>query len=180
MNHHELQKWKLELATRAKKGVDFILAASILWFCMSFIWSLGVTTYTKSIWALIVGAFLLPLAYGVSKILKTDWKVKNNPLQSLGLWLHFAQLFYFPFLVFILLTLPDYFIMTYAIITGAHLCPYAWLYDDHSFVVTSGIISMGSLIIGLNVSPELMYIIPWFTAVILLVMAVYVLNFKTR
>lgn len=176
MNHQELQKWKLELALKAKRGVDFIVAASIVWFFIGYIWSMDMTAYNKSVWTFIVGSLLLPLAFGFSKILRTDWKVKNNPLQSLGLWLNFAQLFYFPFLVFILLTLPDYFIMTYAIITGAHLFPYAWLYDDNIYAITSGTISLGSLIIGLNVSSDMMCYIPLFTASILLLMFIYFLK----
>lgn len=178
MNHQELQKWKLELAVKALKGADFILAANMVWFGISYIWSLGLTSYNKSVWTFILGTLLLPLAFVFSKILRTDWKVKNNPLQSLGLWLNFAQLFYFPFLVFILLTLPEYFIMTYAIITGAHLFPYAWLYDDTLYAITAGIISLGSLILGLNLTPELMYYIPLFTAFILLLMSIYFLKSK--
>jgi len=170
MNHLELQKLKLELAIKSKKGTDFILAACFVWFSISYVWVIDGASYNKSVITFIVGALLLPLAFSLSKILKTDWKVDKNPLQPLGLWLNFAQLFYFPFLIFVLLTLPDYFVMTYAIITGAHLFPYAWLYDDISYAIIAGIISAASLIIGLNVSEEAMFFIPLFTAVSLLIM----------
>jgi len=170
MNHLELHKLKLELAVKSKKGADFILAACFVWFIITYIWFVGEESYNKSVITFMVGALLLPLAFSFSKILKTDWKVEENPLQPLGLWLNFAQLFYFPFLIFVLLTLPDYFVMTYAIITGAHLFPYAWFYDENSYAILAGIISASSLIIGLNVSAEAMFYIPLFTAISLLVM----------
>ena len=170
MNHLELHKLKLELAVKSKKGADFILAACLVWFMITYIWIVGEDTYKKSVITFMVGALLLPLAFGFSKILKTNWKVDKNPLQPLGLWLNFAQLFYFPFLIFVLLTLPDYFVMTYAIITGAHLFPYAWFYDDISYAIMAGIISASSLIIGLNASGETMHFIPLFTAISLLIM----------
>ena len=71
-----------------------------------------------------------------------------------GLWLNFAQLFYFPFLVFILLAYPEYFIMTYAIITGAHFFPYAWYYKSAPYAIMAGIISVGAMVLGLFLSPE--------------------------
>ena len=171
MKHIELQKLKLEVAVKAKKGVDFIIAASIVWFAIGFIWSTSMSSYNKSVFTFIISSILLPLAFGFSKVLKTQWKVVNNPLQPLGLWLNFAQLFYFPFLVFVLLTTPDYFIMTYAIITGAHLFPYAWFYDDNSYAIMAGVISASSLIIGMNFSTEFMFWLPIFTGFSLLIMA---------
>lgn len=172
MNYCQLQKLKLELAVKAKKGTDFILAASVIWFAIAYIWSLQATSYNKSVLVFMVGALLLPLAYVFSKLLNTQWKVPKNPLQSLGLWLNFAQLFYFPFLVFILLTLPDYFVMVYAIITGAHLFPYTWFYDDNTYAIMAGIISATSLIMGLNFPSEYMFYIPLYTGFLLLVMFV--------
>lgn len=163
MDFLELQKLRLELAVKNKKGSDFILSASLIWFAIAFIWSTPATAYQNSVYTLIIGSFMLPMAFGLSRILKTSWKVVDNPLQPLGLWLNFAQLFYFPFLVFVLLILPDYFVMTYAIITGAHLFPYAWFYDDNTYAIMAGIISASSLILGLNLDFERQYIIPLFT-----------------
>lgn len=170
MNYFNLLKLKLELAINAKKGADFILSACLVWLSISYLWQLSLSAYIKSVLTFIIGAFLLPLAFVFSKLLKTNWKVKNNPLQPLGLWLNFAQLFYFPFLIFVLLKNPEYFIMTYAIITGAHLFPYAWFYDDNSYAIIAGVISALSLILGLNLSSEAMFYIPLSTAFILLVM----------
>ena len=176
----KLQQLKLELAVKSKKGADFILAASIIWFGIAIIWSLSSPAYQKSVVTFIVGSALLPLAFILSKILKTNWKVKNNPLQPLGLWFNFAQLFYFPFLIFILLKSPDYFVMTYAIITGAHLFPYAWLYDEIMYAVTAGVISVITLILALNMPLSLMYFVPLSTALVLLFLFLWLIASLTK
>jgi hypothetical protein len=179
MKNQDLKNMKLELAINAKSGVDFILSAGIVWFAIYFIWAMDFGSYDKSVLTFMVGAILLPLAFGLSKLLKTNWKVKNNPLQPLGLWLNFAQLIYFPILIFILIKFPDYFIMTYAIITGAHLFPYAWFYDEMGYAVTAIILSVGSLLMTMNMDPETMWAIPLFTSIAFFLFAIWLfMNLK--
>jgi len=172
MQKQAFEKLRLELSVQAKNGVDFIAAATVIWLIVAYIWSLPHSPYTKSIFTFIVGSGTIPLAWLFSKILKTNWKVANNPLEPLGLWLNFAQLFYFPFLVFILLKYPLYFVMTYAIITGAHFFPYAWYYKSSAYAVMAGIISVGSMVLGLRLPAERMYYIPLLMAGSLIVLAV--------
>jgi hypothetical protein len=173
MTQQNLDALRLELSVKAKNGLDFICAAIIVWSVITFIWTLSYTDYSKSVLTFIVGGPMLPLALLFSKILNTDWKVKDNPLQPLGLWLNFAQLFYFPMLVFVLIQQPDYFVMTYIIITGAHFFPYAWYYNVKAFAIMAGVISAGSMLIALNVSSEQLYLIPMFMVGALIILAVW-------
>jgi len=175
MEQKSLTKLKVEIQLQAKNGIDFILSAGILWLIISYIWTLEYSSYNRSIFTFMIGAILLPLAFGLSKILNTNWKVKGNPLQVLGLWLNFAQLIYFPFLIFILIKYPDYFIMAYAIITGAHLFPYAWFYDEIGYAIWAIIISVGTLLITLNIEIEKIWIVPFFTSFMLFLLAGWIL-----
>lgn len=175
MEKKDLKELKLEIQLQAKNGIDFILSAGVLWLLISYIWTLEYSSYNRSILTFMIGAILLPLAYGLSKILKTNWKVKDNSLQPLGLWLNFAQLIYFPFLIFILIKYPDYFIMTYAIITGAHLFPYAWFYDELGYAVWAILISLGSFLITLKFEAEIIWVVPFYTSVMLLLFASWIL-----
>ncbi len=167
MNKDQLNELRLDLSLRVKNGVDFIIAATIIWSAIAYIWTLSFSSYDKSVLTFIVGAFMLPLAFLLSKVLKTQWKIPDNPLQPLGLWLNFAQLFYFPFLVFILLKYPDYFLMSYVIITGAHFFPYAWLYTEIVYAVFAGIISIGSLLLTLWLDLDQTYLVGVFMSVML-------------
>lgn len=101
-------------------------------------------------------------------------KIKNNPLQPLGLWLNFAQLVYFPILIFILINHPENFIMTYAIITGAHLFPYAWFYDEAGYAIAAVLISVGSLVIALSTNPRMIWLIPLYTSGALFILTIWI------
>ncbi|WP_321343367.1 DUF7010 family protein [uncultured Draconibacterium sp.] len=173
MTKTQLDALRIELSIKAKNGIDFILAATIIWCLIAVIWTLPFSAYDRSVFTFIAGSFLLPLAFGLSKLLKTSWKIPENPLQPLGLWLNFAQLFYFPFLVFILIKHPDYFLMTYAIITGAHFFPYAWYYNNKAYAVMAGIISVGSLLVALRLSVNDFYLAGFFMAVCLFILAIW-------
>jgi hypothetical protein len=176
MKFTEFERLKLEIQLKAKNGIDFILAASLTWFGIFLIWRFTKNTaFEKSVFTFIFGAVLLPLAFGFSKILKTNWKIKDNSLQPLGLWLNFAQLIYFPFLIFIFIKYPDYFIMAYAIITGAHLFPYAWYYDEIGYAIFAILISVGSMLITLNIDTSNIFYVPIFTAASLLVLGIWIL-----
>ena len=167
----DLKDLKLEIKLKAKNGIDFIFGAAITWFGIFLIWKYTTNIpYEKSIFTFIFGSILIPFALGFSKIFKTNWKIKDNPLQPLGLWLNFAQLIYFPFLIFIMIKYPDYFIMAYAIITGAHLFPYAWFYDEIAYAIIAILISLGSLLIALSINVTEIYYIPLMTSAILLIL----------
>ena len=173
MNQTALNNLRLELSIKAKNGIDFILSASFIWFSIAWVWTLPTSSYNKSVLTFIVGGLMLPLALLLSRILKTDWKVKDNPLQPLGLWLNFAQLFYFPFLIFILIKQPESFVMTYAIITGAHFFPYAWFYNEKSYAILAGMISIGSMLLGILLSSRNMFYIPIYTGLALLILSLW-------
>jgi hypothetical protein len=170
MQQRELDALRNDLSLKAKNGIDFTIAATIIWALIAYIWSLKGDSYNKAVLVFIAGAPLLPLAFGLSKVLKTQWKIEDNPLQPLGLILNFAQLFYFPFLIFVLLRHPDYFVMTYAIITGAHFFPYSWFYKTISYAIVAGLISLGSLLIALNVAVENQYYVGVWVSACLLVL----------
>ncbi|EKD31877.1 MAG: hypothetical protein ACD_77C00226G0001 [uncultured bacterium] len=164
---------RVELSVKSKNGLDFTLSASIIWLLIAFIWTLNGSSYDKSILTFIVGSLMLPLALLLSKVLKTVWTNKDNPLQPLGLWLNFAQLLYFPFLIFTLMKMPDYFAMVYVIITGAHFFPYAWFYKTSLYAIFAGIISFGALALGLLLPVEKTYLVPVFMSASLVILTVF-------
>ncbi|GAB2954342.1 hypothetical protein GCM10027048_19660 [Hymenobacter coalescens] len=166
---------RLELSVKAKNGVDFITAATLLWAAIAGIWALPYSVSQKALFTFMMGGAMLPLAWLFSKVYKTTWTLKNNPLDPLGLWLNFAQLFYFPFLIFVYIKAPQYFIMSYGIITGAHFFPYAWFFNQKAYAVWAGLIAFGCMFIGLQVSVDQLYLIPVFVSGSLLALAVVLL-----
>ena len=147
---HQLTAWRLELAVTAKNGLNFILAASLIWVATAGVWTLPYPPARLSLLTFFVGPLMLPLAWVLSKVLRTTWVLPHNPLHPLGLWLNVAQLLYFPFLMFIYGKYPAYFLMTYGIITGAHFFPYAWFYNTKAYAVMAAAIALGCLLIGVR------------------------------
>lgn len=172
MNVVDFKNMKQEIQQKTKCGVDFILAASIVWMLIFIVWSLEKTPTGKSILTFIVGSFLIPIALIFSKLIGTQWQTKNNPLAPLGLWLNISQLIYFPFLFFFFYKDPQYFIMAYAIITGAHLFPFGWFYDHFGYPLISIIISLGSFVLIYITGSKFHFIIPIYTALALLILGI--------
>ncbi|MCE2995604.1 MAG: DUF7010 family protein [Cyclobacteriaceae bacterium] len=181
MDLKEMTRLRLELSVRAKNGIDFILAASLVWMAITYVWTLPYPSYNKSIITFMIGGVMMPLAILFSKLLKTEWTIKTNPLQPLGLWLNFAQLFYFPFLIFVLIKMPDHFVMVYVIITGAHFFPYAWFFKSVAYAIAAGVISVGAMLLGLFLTQENYFLIPLFLSASLLILAALLfMNYKGR
>ncbi|MBJ6111505.1 hypothetical protein JAO73_20965 [Hymenobacter sp. BT523] len=167
-----LDQLRLELSVKAKNGLDFIVAATLVWTAIAGVWLLPNSASRNGFITFFVGALTLPLARLLSKPLRTTWTLPHNPLQPLGLWLNVAQLFYFPLLLFMFGRYPQHFLMAYGIITGAHFFPYAWFYRAPAFAVMAGVISAGCLGLGLRLPAGQLYLIPVFIAVCLAVLAV--------
>ena len=173
INKKDLDGLRVDMSIQSKNGMDFILSASVIWVFIGFVWTLDFSAYNKSVLTFMIGAPMMPLAFLFSKVLKTNWKNKENPLQPFGIWLNVAQILYFPFLVFILMKMPDYFVMGYAIITGAHFLPYAWFYKTKVYIFSAIVLAVGALIAGLYLPVENMFIIPFATSAVLFIVVFF-------
>ena len=110
---------------------------------------------------------MFPLSVGISTLIKADWKLKNNPLGNLGLYLNLAQIIYFPILFWGMIKSPNDAIIFFAIITGAHFFPYGWFYNAKAFYVMAPMISVVIMFLGLYLNEENLWLVP-FSMVILL------------
>jgi hypothetical protein len=155
-----LDNLRINLSIKSKNGIDFTLSSGIVWLIIAYVWTLNFKAYDKSVFTFIIGALMLPLSFLFSKLFRTVWTNKDNPLQPLGLWLNFSQLFYFPFLIFTLVKMPDYFVMVYVIVTGGHFFLFAWFYKTNLYAVFAGIITLGAMLLGLLLPTAKMFVIP--------------------
>ena len=62
--------------------------------------------------------------------------------------------------------------MAYASITGAHLFPYAWFYEEKGYTIVAVIISMGAMLIASLLEPVDIFYVPLLTATFLLVLGI--------
>ena len=104
---------------------------------------------TKNLYTFCCSAPLIPLAYFISKVIGVDFQNKDNPLSKLGLIFTVNQIFYLLIVMWVYAAKPDKMVMVYAMIFGAHLFPYGWLYQSKTYYTLSVIVPIGVLILGL-------------------------------
>jgi len=69
------------------------------------------------------------------------------------------QMLYLLIAMWIYPTVPEKMLMVIAMIFGAHLLPYSWLYKSKTYMILSFIIPVISLIIGLKFEPYIIAIV---------------------
>ena len=151
---------KNELSAKSKNGTSFLLSGVIVWGIITILFLQSFEINTKNIFALYSTGLTFPLAVIISKIMKVDWKAKNNPLGNLGLILNLAQLVYFPLIFWAFISDPNEALVFFAIITSAHFFPYGWLYNTKVFYILSPIMVMLFFFIGLILNGEHLWVIP--------------------
>jgi hypothetical protein len=145
-----LEEMRLDCAVKQKKGLHFILASVIIWCAVLVVHLTSLPILTRNLLTFCFTAPLMPLAYMISKIIKVDFTNKGNPLTNLGVLFSVNQMLYLLIAMWIYPTVPDKMVMVLAMIFGAHLMPFGWLYKSKSYMALSVIIPIVVLIIGVN------------------------------
>lgn len=149
-----LDELRMDCSIKQKKGLHFILASIIIWIAVLLIHRTTLPILTKNLLTFCFTAPLLPLAYFISKIIKVDFQNKSNPLNNLGVLFSLNQMLYLLIAMWIYPTIPEKMIMVIAMIFGAHLLPYGWLYQSKSYYFFSVLIPLFALLIGTNFTPD--------------------------
>jgi len=150
-----LKEMRLDCSIKQKKGLHFILASIIIWSAVTGVHYTSLPILSKNLFTFCLTAPLMPLAYMISKIIKVDFTNKGNPLTNLGVMFSLNQIIYLLIAMWVYPAVPEKMVMILAMIFGAHLLPYGWLYQSKSYMVMSVIIPIIALIVGVNFPPQL-------------------------
>lgn len=93
---------------------------------------------------------LVPLAYLISGLIGVDFQNRENPLTGLGILFAMNQMLYILIAMWVYAAVPDKMLMVYAMIFGAHLLPFGWLYQSKTYYVLSIIVPLLVLFVGCN------------------------------
>jgi hypothetical protein len=154
----DLENLRMDCAIKQKKGLHIILASVIIWSAVLVVQLMNIPQLTKNLYTFCCTAPLLPLAFIISKIIKVDFQNKGNPLTDLGVLFSVNQILYLLIAMWVYPTVPEKMLMVIAMIFGAHLLPYGWLYKSKTYMVLSVFIPVAALIIGLNFAPFILAI----------------------
>jgi hypothetical protein len=151
-----LNELRCECAKQQKKGLHFILASIFIWAAVWIVHLTALPIETKNLLTFCVACPLMPLAWVISKIIHVDFQGKSNPLTSLGLLFSANQILYILIAMWVFSALPEKMLMVYAMIFGAHLMPYSWLYQSKSYMVLSILVPILALVVGLMAQPHVL------------------------
>ena len=98
----------------------------------------------------------MPLAWMLSKPLGITFSDKENPLSPLGIVLSVAQIPYLLIVMWVYAAVPDKMVMALAMVFGAHLLPFGWLYNSRVYYFMTAAISVGALLVGLLFPPHVL------------------------
>lgn len=143
-----LKELRFNCAKEQKKGLHFILTSIVIWLIIAIIHSTSMPILTKNLFTFCATSILVPMAYMISRIIKVNFSNKENPLNNLGVIFSINQFLYILIAMWIYSAVPEKMVMVLAIIFGAHLLPFGWLYKSMSYKVMSVIISIAALVVG--------------------------------
>ena len=147
-----IQELRIDNARKQQKGLHFIMTSVLIWMAIFIIQMTNLPILTKNMYTMFCSAPLFPVAYLISRMIKVDFQNKENPLTTLGILAAVNQMLYILIAMWVYASVPDKMVMVYAIIFGAHLLPYGWLYQSKAYYVFSIFIPIVVLIVGLNYS----------------------------
>lgn len=142
-----------DAAHKQKRGVHFIMASIPIWLAILIIQSTSLPIQTKGVLSFFCSVPLVPLALASSKLLKIDFQNKENPLTNLGILFSVNQILYILIAMWTLYDKPTHMLMIYAMIFGAHLLPYGWLYQSKVYYVFAICIPILNLYLGISYPP---------------------------
>ncbi len=148
-----LQELKTDNILKSKRGLSFIIASVPMWTAILIIHKTTLPIVTKNMLTFCCLVPLVPMAYIISKFIGVVFYNKNNPFAKLGILFAINQILYILIAMWVYSAVPDKMLMVYAIIFGAHLFPYGWLYQSKAYYALSVIICALALFIGYNYSP---------------------------
>ena len=167
-----LQELRIDNIRKQKRGLHFIMASVFIWIAVLMIHLSPLPIITKNLFTFCCSTPLILLAYLLSFILKIDFQNKGNPLSGLGFLISLNQLLYILIAMWVYAAVPEKMLMVYAMIFGAHLLPYGWLYQSKCYYAFSIIIPFAVLLLGIYSSAILIAIFMLITEMVFCILLI--------
>lgn len=143
-----LEALRTEITLQQKKGLPFIITSAILWGLITIVTALQLPITTQNILVFCCSGFLMPIAYQVGKKLNINVFAKQNELGQLGTLFTMNQALYMLIVMWVYAAVPEKMVMVYAMVFGAHLLPYSWLYKSIGYKIFAVAIPIIALALG--------------------------------
>ncbi|SEQ01710.1 hypothetical protein SAMN02910369_01052 [Lachnospiraceae bacterium NE2001] len=143
-----LDELKKDAQEVQKKGLPFMMASVVIWTMILAVQFLNMKMISINFYTFMCSSFLLPLAFGFSKVIKADiFKKTDNPINKLGFICTLNQMLYLVIVMWAFSKSPEAMLLLYAMVFGAHLLPYGWVYDSKAYTAAAIIETIGAMLI---------------------------------
>ena len=143
-----LNELKKDAQENQKKGLPFMMASVVIWTLILLTQFINKPIITINFYTFACSCFLMPLAFIFSKMIKADiFKKTENPINKLGFLCTLNQMLYLVIVMWAFSKSPEAMLMLYAMVFGAHLLPYGWVYDSKAYTFAAIIETIGILVI---------------------------------
>ena len=147
-NITDLESLRNDIVIKQKKVLPFIGASIVIWLLILIVIMLDLPQDKENLCVFCCSCPLLPISWLLGKVLKVDIFDKSNPLGNVGFLFTCNQFLYLLIVMWVFSAVPDKMVMVYAMVFGAHLLPYSWLYKSLSYRIFAIAIPIVSLIVG--------------------------------
>ena len=143
-----LDELREDNAKKQKSGLPFIIASIFIWSGIIVVCCMDLEPVMRNFLVFCMSTPLMPISYLAGRILKVDIFDKSNPIGNLGFIFTLNQMLYLLIVMWAFRAVPDKMVMIYAMVFGAHLFPYFWLYKNKYYLVSAIFIPVISLVLG--------------------------------
>ncbi|MBO4408691.1 MAG: hypothetical protein J5786_05395 [Clostridiales bacterium] len=153
MNEHiaHLDLLRKDVSETQKKGLPFIMASVVIWAVILLAQFSGKNIETINLYSFMSSSLLMPLSFMFSKAVKADiFRKSDNPVSKLGFLCTVNQMLYLVIVMWAFSARPDAMLMLYAIVFGAHLLPFGWVYKNKSYMLIAIIETLGALLTNIH------------------------------
>lgn len=144
-----LEELRNDICLKQKKGLPFIMTSVVIWTLISIVSLLDIPVSTKNMLVFCCSAALMPISMLIAKIIKVNIFSKENALGNLGFLFTLNQMLYLLIVMWVFTAVPEKMVMVYAMVFGAHLLPYSWLYKSKAYMVFAIVIPFIALSLGI-------------------------------
>lgn len=137
-----------DLIIKQKKGLPFIVASVVIWLLITIVAALSLPIETKNILVFCCSTPMLPVAWIIGKKIGVELFDKKNELSELAFLFTMNPILYLLIVMWVFAAVPEKMIMVYAMVFGAHLLPYSWVYKSKAYRILAVVIPILFLILG--------------------------------
>ncbi len=129
-----LKELKKDTQENQKKGLPFMMSSVAIWTMILITQLINKPIEATNLYIFMCSCFMMPLAFVFSKVVKVDiFKKTDNPVNKLGFLCTMNQMLYLLIVMWAYSKSPEAMLMLYAMVFGAHLLPYGWIYDSRAY-----------------------------------------------